>query len=164
MSGDLDFVVGKKTDASRILKDHPNVLEKWSGKTWHWLSESYLAFLYEILERPSKAKPQRTHGELLQEFKTLATKESDAIDEETSAMAGMQVHYQEAYLFQFPDALADMIAGLDKKEIVTVATEWAPKLSSLSGPAQEILEDLSKLCRDARKKKLSIFVVDNCMY
>jgi len=164
MSGDLDFVLGKKSDASRILKDHPNVLAKWPGKTWHWLSEPYLAFLYEILEGRSKPKRARTHVELLKEFKTLATKESDVIDEETSAMAGTQVKFREAYLFQFPDPLADMVARLDEKEIVAVATEWEPKLSGLSGPAQEILRDLSKLCRDARKKKLSIFVVDNCMY
>jgi hypothetical protein len=164
MSGDLDFVLGKKSDASRILRDHPDVLARWPGKTWHWLSEPYLAFLYEILEGRSEPKRARTHVEFLEEFKTLATKESDAIDEEASAMVGTEVKHREAYLFQFPDPLADLIAGLDDKEMVAVAMEWEPKLSGLSGTAQEILRDLSKLCRDARKKKLSIFVVDNCMY
>ena len=163
MSGDVDFVLGKKKDSSRILNDYPNVLEKWPGKTLYWLSEPYAAFLYEILNRRS-AKQARTHVELLREFKTLATKESDQIDEETSKMAGVEVKYRLAYLFEFPDQLTEMIAALGEADLIAVAAEWGPMLPGISGPSLEILHDLSKLCREAKKKKLSIFVVDNCMY
>src|SRR5438093_738950 len=114
MSGFVDFVVAKRTDANAILKSVPNAGTKWPSIEWKWCFRPEVAYLFAILRRwPEKHKPTE---EQLAEFEAqipeIGKAQSDTIDEEVSKMVGETVYGVAGILWQLPADLIELLAQI----------------------------------------------------
>jgi hypothetical protein len=167
MSGFVDFVLAKKTDAKAILKKLPIPANKWPTFEWKWCFRPEIASLLGVL----RAWPKKTKltDDAIEELESLVPEvgraESDTVDEETSAMVGEKVYAVAGILWQLPTELIDLVAQTDEKDDLNIATAWH-KYYDHWEPSElsELVRELRSFCQRAMKEKKCIFLLDNCAY
>jgi len=167
MSGFVDFVMAKRTDAKAILKSIPNAGAKWPSVEWKWCFRPELAALLGILRNwPKKSKlKDKELDELEEQIPEVGTAQSDTIDEETSAMMGEAVYGVAGILWQFPPGLIELVAQINVKDDPEIAKNWH-KYYDQCEPEElvELIQNLRELCQKANKEKKCVFLLDNCAY
>src|ERR1043166_1846123 len=156
MSGFVDFVMAKKSDAKAILKSVPSAGEKWPTVEWKWCFRPELASLYGILRSwPKKVRLKDKDIDDLEELiPGVGRRNSTTVDEETSAMVGEKACALAGLLWQLPDDLIKLIAAIDEKDDAKSADAWYKYFDHWE-PAElvELIQALRDLCQRATKAK-----------